>query len=152
MRVNEESEKSGLKLNMQKPKIMTSSSVTSWQIEEGKSGNWKILFSWSPKSLPIVTAAMKLKKTKTKTKTKQNQHLLLGRKTDTPKQHIKKQRYYFARRGPYHQAMAFPIVMYKFKLAYKEDWVMKNWCFQTMVLEKTLVPPLDSKKIKPVKI
>ena len=143
MRVNEESEKSGLKLNMKKTKIMASSSITSWQIEEGKSGNWKILFSWSPKSLPIVTAAMKFKKKKKNKNTSSLEgklthlsNVLKSRDTTLPgKVHITK-------------LWLFPIVMYKFELAYKEDWVMKNWCFQTMVPEKTLEPPLDSKKIK----
>ena len=63
MKVKEESEKVGLKLNIQKTKIMTSSPVTSWQIE-GK--QWKqslTLFFWAPKSLQMVTAAMKLKDT-----------------------------------------------------------------------------------------
>ena len=63
MKVKEESEKVGLKLNIQKTKIMASSPVTSWQIE-GK--QWKqslTLFFWAPKSLQMVTAAMKLKDT-----------------------------------------------------------------------------------------
>ena len=60
MRVKEESEKTGLKLNIQKTKIMASSPITSWQIEGGKWKQWQILFSWTPKSLWIVTAAMKL--------------------------------------------------------------------------------------------
>ena len=60
MKVKEESEKTGLKLNIQKTKIMASSPITSWQIEGGKWKQWQILFSWTPKSLWIVTAAMKL--------------------------------------------------------------------------------------------
>ena len=51
LKVKEESEKVGLKLNIQKTKIMTSGPITSWQIS----------FSWAPKSLQMVTAAMKLK-------------------------------------------------------------------------------------------
>ena len=61
MRVKEESEKAGLKLNIQKTKIRASSPITSWQIEEEKRKQGQILFSWAPKSLKIVTAAMKLK-------------------------------------------------------------------------------------------
>ena len=53
MKVKEESEKVGLKLNIQKSKIMASSPITSWQIE-GESGNWQILFSWAPKSLWLI--------------------------------------------------------------------------------------------------
>ena len=55
--------KSGLKLNIQKTKIMTYSPMTSWQIDGEKWRQWKILFSWAPKSLWTVTAAMKVKDT-----------------------------------------------------------------------------------------
>ena len=64
MKVKDESEKVGLKLNSQKTKIMASSPITSWQIDEVKGKQWKqwqTLFSWAPKSLQMVTAAMKLK-------------------------------------------------------------------------------------------
>ena len=63
MRVKEESEKAGLKLNIQKMKIMTSIPITSWQIdgETIKKKKWQVLFSWALKSLQMVTAAMKLK-------------------------------------------------------------------------------------------
>ena len=61
IKVKEESEKAGLKLNIQKTKIMASGPVTSWQIDEKKWKQWQILFSWAPKSLQMVTAAMKLK-------------------------------------------------------------------------------------------
>ena len=62
MKVKEECEKAGLKLNIQKTKIMTSGPITSWQIEMGKKWKqWHILFYWAPKSLPIMTAAVKLK-------------------------------------------------------------------------------------------
>ena len=63
MRMKEESEKAGLKFNIQKMKIMASSIITSWQINEEKNGNRETLFSWAPKSLQMVTAAMKLKHT-----------------------------------------------------------------------------------------
>ena len=61
MKVKEESEKAGLKLNIQKTKIMASGPITSWQIDGGKWKQWQALFSWAPKSLTMVTAAMKLK-------------------------------------------------------------------------------------------
>ena len=61
MRVKEESEKAGLKLNIQKTKIMASGPITSWQIDEETMENRDRLFSWAPKSLQTVTAAMKLK-------------------------------------------------------------------------------------------
>ena len=58
-----ESEKVGLKLNIQKTKIMVSSPVTSWQIDEEQWKQWRTLFLGAPKSLQMVTAAMKLKDT-----------------------------------------------------------------------------------------
>ena len=58
MKVKEESEKVGLKLNIQKTKIMVSRPITSWQIDGEQ---WLTLFFWAPKSLQMVTAAMKLK-------------------------------------------------------------------------------------------
>ena len=60
-RVKEESEKAGLKLTIRKTKIMASSLITSWQAEGKKWKQWQILFSWAPKSLQTVTAALKLK-------------------------------------------------------------------------------------------
>ena len=59
MRVKEGSEKPGLKLNIQKTKIITSSPITSMQTEGEKHKQWQILFSWAPKSLQTVTPAMK---------------------------------------------------------------------------------------------
>ena len=60
MNMKEESEKAGLKLNIQKMKIMASSPITSWQID-GETMETETLFSWAPRSLWMVTAAMKLK-------------------------------------------------------------------------------------------
>ena len=61
MKVKEESETVGLKLNIQNTKIMTFSSITSWQIEGKQWKQRQTLFSWAPKLLQMVTAAMKLK-------------------------------------------------------------------------------------------
>ena len=61
MKVKEEREKAGLKLNIQKPKIMAFSFITSWQIDGGNNGNSDKIFSWAPKSLQRVTVATKLK-------------------------------------------------------------------------------------------
>ena len=64
MKVKEESEKVGLKLNIQKMKIMASGPISSWQIDGEKQWKqWQALFSWAPKSLQMVSAAMKLKYT-----------------------------------------------------------------------------------------
>ena len=61
LKVKEESEKVGLKLNIQKTKIMASGPITSWEIDGENSGNSVRLYFWAPKSLQFVTAAMKLK-------------------------------------------------------------------------------------------
>ena len=61
MRVKEESEKAGLKLNFQKTKIMATSPITSWQIDGKNWKFWQIFFFLAPKSLQMVIAGMKLK-------------------------------------------------------------------------------------------
>ena len=61
MKVKEESEKVGLKLNIQKTKIMASGPITSWQIDGEQWKQRLTLFFWAPKSLQMMTAAMKLK-------------------------------------------------------------------------------------------
>ena len=92
--MKEESEKVGLKLNIQN-KFMASGSIISWHID-GKTGNWKALSFCAPKSLQMVTAAMKLK---TLTPWKESY--------DQPRQHIQKQRYYFINKGPSSQGYGF---------------------------------------------
>ena len=70
---------------------------------------------------------------------------------DQPRQHIKKQRHYFANKVLSSQGYGFPSShVWMSELDYKESWVPKNWCFWTMVLEKTLESPLDCKEIQPV--
>ena len=61
MKVEEESEKVGLKLNIQKTKIMASGPITSWKIDGKQWKQWLTLFFWAPKSLQMVITAMKLK-------------------------------------------------------------------------------------------
>ena len=63
MKVKEENEKDGLKLNIQKTKIMASSPITSWQIDGETMETVTDIISWAPKSLWMVTAVMKLKDT-----------------------------------------------------------------------------------------
>ena len=66
-------------------------------------------------------------------------------------QHIQKQRYYFANKCPLSQSYGFSSGhVWMWELDYKESWALKNWCFRTVVLEKTLESPLDCKKIQPV--
>ena len=70
---------------------------------------------------------------------------------DQPRQHIKKQRHYFANKGPSSQGYGFSSShVWMWELNYKESWAPKNWCFWTVVLEKTLESPLDRKEIQPV--
>ena len=67
------------------------------------------------------------------------------------RQHIKKQRHYFANKGLYDQSYGFSSShVQMWELDHKESWAPKNWCFWTVVLEKTLESPLDFKEIKPV--
>jgi len=79
-------------------------------------------------------------------------HLLLGRKVMTNLDSIlKKQRYYFANKGPYSQSYGFSSShAWMWELDYKGSWVLKNWCFWNVVLEKILESPLDCKEIQPV--
>ena len=82
--------------------------------------------------------------------------LFLGRSYDEPRQCIKKQRHYFVNKGPSSQGYGFSSVhIWMWELDYKESWALKNRCFWTVVLEKTLgLPflesPLDCKEIQPV--
>ena len=87
MKVEEESEKADLKLNLQK--TMASSAITSWQIDGEIVETVSDSIFWAPKSLQMVILAMKLKDT---TPWKESY--------DQPRQHIQKQRHYFANRGP----------------------------------------------------
>ena len=88
MKVKEESEKVGLKLNIQKTKIMASGPITLWQID-GKAMETVTDFFWgAPKSLQKLTATMKLKDACPQKKS-----------YDQPRQHIQNQRHYFANKG-----------------------------------------------------
>ena len=101
---------------------------------------WETLFSWSPKSLQMVTAAMKLKDT-----------CFLEEKLWQPRQNIKKQKHYFTNKSLFSQSYGFySSHVWMWKLDYKEIWALKNWCFGTVVLEKTLESHLDCQEIKPI--
>ena len=132
MKVKEKSEKVGLKLNIQKTKIMASGPITSWQMEK-QWKQWQTLFSWAPKSMQMVTAAMKLKDA-----------CSWEEKLYQPREHIKKQRHYFVNKGLSRPAYGFsssPLWMWE--LDCKESWASKNWCFWAVVLDKALESPLD---------
>ena len=99
----------------------------------------RLLFSWAPKSLQMVTAAMKLKDT------------CSLKSCDQRRQHTKKQRHYLANKGLSSQIYGFSSGhVWMWKLDHKESWGLENWCFWTVVLEKTPESPLDCKEIKPV--
>ena len=122
---------------------MASSPITSWQIDGGRNGNsdrlhflglqnhcrwW--LQPWNSKTL----APWK-------------------KSYDQPRQHMKKQRNYFANKGPSSQSYGFSsmvLPVWMWELDHKESWVLKNWWFWTMMLEKTLESLLDCKEIQPV--
>ena len=97
MKVKEESKKVGLKLNIQKTKIMASGPITSWEIDGERVETVSDFIFWAPKSLQMVTAAMKLK---TLAPWKESY--------DQPRQLIKKQKHYFANKGPSSQSYGFP--------------------------------------------
>ena len=70
---------------------------------------------------------------------------------DKPRQHIKKQRHHFTNKGSSSQSYRFSSShVWMWELDHKKGWTPKNWCFQTVVLEKTLESPLDCKGSKPV--
>ena len=71
--------------------------------------------------------------------------------SEKTRKHIKKQRHHFADKGLYNQSYRFSISnVQMWQLDHKENGTLKNWWFQTVVLEKTLERPMDSKEIKPV--
>ena len=122
-------------------KVMASCLITSWQID-GKTNNGTSdkLYFLGLQNHWMVDAAMKLK-------------VLApwGKSYDQPRQHLKKQRHYFANKGPSTQSFGFSSShVWMWELDHKESWAPKNWCFWTVVLEKTLKSPLDCKEIKPV--
>ena len=70
---------------------------------------------------------------------------------EQPRHHIKKQRHYFANKGPSSQSYGFSSSrVWMWELDHKESWALKNWCFWAVVLEKTVESPLDCKEIKPI--
>ena len=109
----------------------------SWGHKELDTTEW---LNWTElKITAMVIAAMKLK----------GAYSLEGKLW--PKQHIKKQRHYFANKGLSSQGYGFSSGhVWMWQLDYKESWSQKNWCFWTVLLEKTPESPLDCKEIQPV--
>ena len=138
MRVKEESENAGLKLNIQKAKLIVSGAITSWKIDV--------------ETMKIVTNFIFLDSRITADGDCSHEikrSLLLWRKAMTSLDSILKSRGIpLLTKVCIVKAIIFAAVMWE--LDHKEGWAPKNWCFQTVVLEKTLVRPLDCKEIKPV--
>ena len=138
MNIKEDSEKAGLKLNIQKTKIKASGPITSWQIDGEQWKQWQTLFFGAPKSLQMVPAAMRLKET-CSLEEKLWPTWIAYSKAETLlcQQSLSGQSYGFS---------SSPVWMWE--LDYKESQALKNWCFWNVVLEKTLESPLACWDIK----
>ena len=139
MKVKGEREKVGLKLNVQKTKIMSSSPITSWQIDGETVETMTDFIFWASKITADGDCSHEIKRP-----------ALWKKSYDQPRQHVKKERHYFADKGLSSQSYGFSssqVWMWEFD--YKESWAPKNWCFWMVMLEKSLESPLDSKEIKP---
>ena len=119
---------------------MASGPITSWKIDGETWTQWQILFSWAPKATVDSDCSHEIKR-----------HLLLGRKAMTNLGSILKNRHHFTNKGLYIQSYGFSSShVWMWELDHKEGWAPKNWCFWTVVLEKTLESPLYCKEIQPV--
>ena len=140
MKVKEESDNAGLKLNIQKMQIMASSPITSRQIDGGKVEVVTDFFFLGSKITADDDCSHEIKK-----------HLLLRRKAMANLESILKSRdISLPKKVHLVKAMVFPAVNYRCELDHKDGGTLKNCCFHTLVLEKTLESPLDCKEIKPV--
>ena len=136
MKVKEESEKAGLKLNIQETKIIAYSPITLWQIDGETMETVTDFIFLGSKITADGDCNHEIKR-----------HLLLGRKVMTNLESILKSRdITFANKGQSSQSYGFSSGhVWMWELDYKESWAPKNWCFWTVVLEKTLESPLDCK-------
>ena len=141
MKVKEESEKVDWKLNIQKTKIMASSPIPSWQIDGETMENVRDFIFCGSKITANGDCSHEIKR-----------HLFLGRKAMSKLDNILKSRdTTFASKGPFSQSYGFSSShVWMWELDCEESWVLKNWCFWTVVLEKTLESPLDCKEIQPI--
>ena len=140
MKVKEEIEKAGLKLNIQKTKIMASGPITSWQIDGKIMETVEDFIFLGSKITADGDCSHEIKR-----------RLLLGRKAMTNLDSMLQSQHYFANKYPSSQSYGFSsshVLMWE--LDYEESWGLKNWCFWTVVLEKTLESPLDCKETQPV--
>ena len=141
IRLKEENEKVALKLNIQRTKIILSDPIISWQIEWEKVETVADFIFLGSKITVDSDCSHEIKRC----------FLIGGKKKshDNPQQYIKKQSHHFTDEGQYSQRYGFSSSHVQiWELNHKEGWAPKNWCFQIVVLEKTLESPLDSKEIK----
>ena len=137
--MKEESEKVGLKLNIQKTKIMASGPITSWEIDAETVETVSEFILGGSNITADGDCSQEIKR-----------RLLLGRKVMTNLDSILKSRD-IANKGPSSQGYGFSSGhVWMLKLDCEESWELKNWCFWTVVLEKTLESPLDFEEIQPV--
>ena len=135
-----ESEKVGLKLNIQKTKIMASSPISSWPIDGETVETVADYIFLGSKLTGDGDCSHEIKR-----------RLLFGRKFMTNLDSILKIRdLNLPTMVCLVKAMVFPVVIWIWELDSKESWMVKNWCFWSVVLEKTLGSPLDCKEIQPV--
>ena len=140
MKMKEESEKAGLKLNIQKTKTMTSSPSTSWQIDGETMETVRDFIFLGSTITADGDCSYEIKRL-----------LLLGRKVMTNLESILKSLHYFVKKDPSNQGYRLSSGhVWMWELDYKEIWAQKNWCFWTVLLEKTFGNPLDCKEIKSV--
>ena len=140
MKVKEESEKVGLKLNIQKTNIMASSPITSWQIDGETIETVADFILRGSKITADGDCSQEIKR-----------HWLLGRKVMTNLDSILKSKDHFVNKNAYSQSCGFSSShVWMFELECEESLAPKNSCFWTVVLEKILESPLDCKEIQPV--
>ena len=141
MKVKEESEKAGLKLNIQKTEIMAFNPITSWQTDGETMETVTDLIFLGSKISANGGCSHEIKR-----------HLLPGRKAMTNLDSILKSRdITLPTKVCLVKAMVFPVVMYGCESwSIKESWAPEKWCFWTVVLDNTLENPLESKEIQPV--
>ena len=140
MKLKEESENVDLNLNIQKTKIMTSGPITSWQTDGGTMETVRDFSFFGSKITTDGSCSYEIKRC-----------LLLGRKAMTNLGSILKSRdITLPTKVHLFQSYGFSSShVWMWEVDYKESWAPKNWCFWTVVLEKTLESPLDHKKIQP---
>ena len=141
MKVKEEGEKVGLKLNIQKTKIMASGLITSWQIDGQTVETVSDFIFLGSKITADGDCSHEIKR-----------RLLLGRKVMTNLDSIFKSRdITLSKKSSSSQGYGFSSShVWMWELDYKERWALKNWCFWTVVLGKTVKSSLDCKEIQTV--